>query len=97
MILPRQARDEHRGNSKTTCVLCREEAWELLIELLPTLFPEPAIGAPVPSKSHAFGAAVNSAYQVLRQLGGKVLAFSCGRPTVGKVRKRGSGPRLDQK
>ena len=61
----------------------REEAWELLIELLPTLFPEPPVGVPAPTKSHAFGAAVHSAYHVLKTLGGKVMAFSCGRPTCG--------------
>lgn len=62
----------------------REEAWELLFELLPTLYPEPPIGTRAYAKSHAFGAAVNFAYEVLKELGGKVIAFTCGRPTVGR-------------
>eukprot|EP01044_Picomonas_judraskeda_P018569 COSAG03_NODE_3714_length_1864_cov_1.098017_2_plen_191_part_00 len=62
----------------------RQEAWELLLELLPTLYPEPPVGTHVHTKSHAFGAAIHFAYEVLRELGGKVIAFTCGRPTAGK-------------
>ena len=61
----------------------RRDAWDLFFELLPTLFPEPALGQPVPTAPHAFGPAVHSAYQALKPMGGKVLAFSYGRSTAG--------------
>lgn len=54
----------------------REDAWEMLLELLPTLFPEPPVGTRVHTKSHAFGAAVNFAYEVLKELGKYQLAHT---------------------
>ena len=68
----------------------RRDAWDLFFELLPTLFPEPALGQPVPTAPHAFGPAVHSAYQALKPMGGKVLASMLTRMLVD--RGRGAAP-----
>jgi protein transport protein SEC24 len=83
LFLSRNIEERNGPGQLVPAVGERLEAWEVFLELLPGLFPVPAPDAPVLSAPHAFGAAVQAAYESLKLIGGKAVVFSCSRATAG--------------